>query len=123
MMKRRAIIFAALAITATVRGSDTIPAQPQAKPIAIKGATIHPVSGPDIPNGTIVFDKGKITAIGPNAVVPGGAETVDLAGKHVYPGLISANTALGLVEIEAVRSTRDIQESGPINPNARSASS
>src|SRR5437762_8064389 len=123
MMKRRAIIFAALAITATVRGSDTIPAQPQAKPIAIKGATIHPVSGPDIPNGTIVFENGKITAIGADGAIPSGADVIEANGKHIYPGLINANTVLGLVEIGAVRSTVDVEETGALNPNVRSITS
>src|SRR5213078_2680605 len=123
MMKRRAIIFAALAITATVRGSDTIPAQPQAKPIAIKGATIHPVSGPDIPNGTIIFENGKITAIGAEATIPSGAEVIEANGKHIYPGLINANTVLGLVEIGAVRATVDVEEAGALNPNVRSITS
>jgi imidazolonepropionase-like amidohydrolase len=44
---------------------------------------------------------------------------VELSGLHVYPGLISANTVLGLVEIQAVRATVDVSEPGPINPNAR----
>src|SRR3954469_12267978 len=123
MMKRRAIIFAALAITATVHGSDTIPAQPQAKPIAIKGATIHPVTGPDIPNGTIVFENGKITALGADAAIPPGADVIEANGKHVYPGLINANTVLGLVEIGAVRATVDVEEAGTINSNVRSLTS
>jgi len=103
--------------------SDTLPAPPQAKAIAIKGATIHPVSGPDIPSGTIVFDNGKITAIGADAAIPSGAEVIDGAGKHVYPGLINANTVLGLVEIGAVRATVDVEEAGAINPNVRSITS
>ena len=44
--------------------SIEIPATAQTRPIALKGATIHPVSGPDISSGTIVFDHGKITALG-----------------------------------------------------------
>jgi imidazolonepropionase-like amidohydrolase len=116
-------IIAALCLVASARASDTIPAQPQAKPIAIKGATIHPVSGPDIPSGTIVFDNGKISAIGADATIPSGAEVIDGAGKHVYPGLINANTVLGLVEIGAVRATVDVEESGAINPNVRSIAS
>jgi imidazolonepropionase-like amidohydrolase len=103
--------------------SDTLPALPQAKPIAIKGATLHPVSGPEIPSGTIVFENGKITAIGADAAIPSGAEVVDGTGKHVYPGLINANTVLGLVEIGAVRATVDVEESGAINPNVRSITS
>jgi imidazolonepropionase-like amidohydrolase len=116
-------ILIATVCMATARASDTIPAPPQTKPVAIKGATIHPVSGPDIPAGTIVFENGKITAIGPDAAVPAGAEVIDASGKHVYPGLINANTVLGLVEIGAVRATVDVEEAGAINPNIRSITS
>jgi imidazolonepropionase-like amidohydrolase len=119
-------IWAAVALAVFAPGakaSDTLPAPPQAKPIAIKGATIHPVSGADIPSGTIVFENGKITAIGADAAIPSGAEVIDGAGKHVYPGLINANTVLGLVEIGAVRATVDVEESGAINPNVRSITS
>ena len=110
-------------VLANSYASDNIPAPPQAKPIALKGATIHPVSGPDIASGTIVFDKGKITAIGADAAVPAGAEVIDATGKHIYPGFISANSVLGLIEIGAARATVDIEETGAINPNARGASS
>jgi imidazolonepropionase-like amidohydrolase len=116
-------VAAAFCFAAVARGSDTIPAPPQTKPVAIKGATIHPVSGPDIPAGTIVFENGKITAIGADAAVPAGAEVIDANGKHVYPGLINANTVLGLVEIGAVRATVDVEEAGAINPNIRSITS
>jgi imidazolonepropionase-like amidohydrolase len=122
-MKRVALGLVGLCVIATAQASDTMPAPPQAKPIAIKGATIHPVSGPDIPAGTIVFDNGKITAIGAEAAVPAGAEVIDGTGKHVYPGLINANTVLGLVEIGAVRATVDVEEAGALNPNVRSITS
>jgi imidazolonepropionase-like amidohydrolase len=114
---------AALSFVASVRASDVVPAVPQARPIALKGATIHPVSGPEIASGTIVFDKGKITAVGADAAIPADAETIDATGKHIYPGLISANTVLGLTEIGAARATVDVEETGAINPNARAVSS
>src|SRR5256714_7375384 len=119
----RAIFLLAFALLGNANASDTMPAPPQAKPIAIKGATLHPVSGADIPSGTIVFDNGRITAIGADAAIPSGAEVIDGTGKHVYPGLINANTVLGLVEIGAVRATVDVEESGAINPNVRSITS
>lgn len=120
----QSVAFVAVcSLSATVNASDTIPAQPQAKPIAIKGATLHPVSGPDIPSGTIVFENGKITAIGADAAIPADAEVIEAGGKHVYPGLINANTVLGLVEIGAVRATVDVEEAGAINPNVRSITS
>jgi imidazolonepropionase-like amidohydrolase len=122
-MKRLAFGFVLICAISATRASDTMPAPPQTKPIAIKGATIHPVSGPDIPSATIVFENGKITALGADATIPSGAEVIDGAGKHVYPGLINANTVLGLVEIGAVRATVDVEEAGAINPNVRSVTS
>jgi len=101
------------------QASDQIPARAQDHPIAIAGATIHPVSGPIIERGTILFDKGKIVALGSGLTLPPNVEVIDAAGKHVYPGLISPDTYIGLVEIEAVRATRDNVETGSINPNVR----
>ncbi|CAN5319239.1 amidohydrolase [soil metagenome] len=124
---QRSLSVAAAVLVAIVsvnsHASDIIPAPAQARPVVLRGATIHPVSGPEIPSGTIVFENGKITAVGPDAAPPADAEVIDVTGKHVYPGLISANTVLGLTEIGAVRATVDIAEAGAINPNARSASS
>ncbi len=122
-MRRLLLSLGFLCAVIAARASDTIPAPSQTKPIAIKGATIHPVSGPDIPNGTIVFENGKITALGADAAIPSGADVIEANGKHVYPGLINANTVLGLVEIGAVRSTVDVEEAGALNPNVRSITS
>lgn len=101
-----------------LRASE-IPAKAQDHPIALVGGTIHTVGGPVIENGTILFDKGKIVALGTNVDLPKGTETIDVKGRHVYPGMIDAHTTLGLVEIGAVRATQDITETGPINPNVR----
>ncbi len=100
-------------------GGGEIPAKPQDHPIALTGGTIHPVSGPVIEHGTILFEKGKITAIGTEVTLPPGTETIDVSGKQVYPGLIDARSTLGLTEIDAVRATNDIAETGSINPNIR----
>lgn len=100
--------------------SPEVPGRPQAEPVAIVGATLHTAQGPPIEAGVIVFDGGKITAVGPaGTAVPERAVTVEADGKHVYPGLIDASTNLGLVEINAVRATRDEKESGRINPNVK----
>lgn len=100
-------------------GGPEIPAKPQDHPIALVGGTIHPVSGPEIRNGTILFDKGKIVAIGANPDLPAGTERIDVTGKHVYPGLVLATSTTGLNEIGSVRATRDAVETGSINPNIR----
>lgn len=96
-----------------------VPGPPQKRPVALTGATIHPVSGPAIEAGVLVFAGGKITALGKDATIPPDAEVIDLAGKHVYPGLFDALTDLGLVEINSVRATLDVRETGQLNPNTR----
>lgn len=118
-----AIGLAIFGLAPGYRASDIVPAASQTRAIAVKGATIHPVSGSAIPSGIIAFENGRITAIGSDAAIPPAAEIIDATGKHVYPGLISANSVLGLTEIGAVRATVDIAEPGAINPNVRSASS
>jgi imidazolonepropionase-like amidohydrolase len=105
--------------TAIIDASENVPAKPQLRPIALKGATIHPVAGPDIPSGIIIFDKGKITAIGADIPIPKGTDVSDLSGKDIYPGFISANSVLGIMEVGAARATVDVIESGMINPNVR----
>jgi imidazolonepropionase-like amidohydrolase len=95
------------------------PAPPQNRPIALVGGTIHPITGPVIEKGVLVFDKGKITAVGPNVPIPPDAEVMDVRGQHVYPGLIDANSIIGLTEIDSIRATRDFAEVGDVNPNVR----
>ncbi len=112
--------FACAALANCVRASEIIPAPPQTKPIAFKGATIHPVSGPDIPSATIVFAEGKITAIGGKLPIPEGAELsmppasmfirVDQREQRPWP----ERNQRGPLD------DRHVQEVGEINPNARS---
>jgi imidazolonepropionase-like amidohydrolase len=101
------------------RSSDQIPGKRQDRPVALVGGMIHPVKGEIIENGTLVFKEGKITSIGSEVEIPENAEIIDIQGKHLYPGLISGNTTMGLTEIGAVRATRDFAETGWINPNVR----
>lgn len=111
-----------LAVTAALIPSAAIaqvPAPPQSGPIALVGATIHTVTNGVIENGTIVFENGVITAIGTNVEVPARAQRVDVSGKHIYPGLIDAYSAMGLSEIGAVDVTQDTDELGDFTPNVR----
>jgi imidazolonepropionase-like amidohydrolase len=113
-----ALTFVSIGVGTSAFAHPEVPGPPQKGPVALVGATIHPVGGPAI-EGTIVFDGGKITAIGVDAAVPEGAEKIDVAGKHVYPALFDALTDMGLVEINSVRATDDFQETGQVNPNVR----
>lgn len=74
------------------------PAVAQSQVIAITGGTVHPVSGAKIERGIVLIRDGKIVDVGANIAIPPGARVIDAAGKVVTPGLINANTQLGLSE-------------------------
>ena len=87
----------------------------------ITNGTIHVGNGAVIENGTVVISNGKITSVGAGAGSPGSdARVIDAKGKHVYPGLILANTDIGLKEIaNGVRASNDHTELGEFNSNIR----
>ncbi|MEY4940547.1 MAG: amidohydrolase [Verrucomicrobiota bacterium] len=119
-MPRFHLTFAlVLATTSTLSAAQVLPAVRSATPLVLRGGTVHPVSGPDLPATDILVMNGRIAALGPQLALPAGTRVVDVAGRHVYPGLIAAHTSLGLEEIGSVSATADISEVGPINPNAR----
>jgi imidazolonepropionase-like amidohydrolase len=91
----------------------------RAEVLALTGGTVHPVSGPEIPNGTVLVDGAKITAVGAGVSVPAGATVLNCTGKHVYPGFVHANTVLGLAEISTIEGSDDTRETGNLNPNQR----
>ena len=91
----------------------------RAEVLALTGGTVHPVTGPEIPNGTVLVEGAKITAVGAGIPVPSGAKVIDCTGKHVYPGFVHANTILGLQEISTIEGSDDSRETGNLNPNQR----
>ncbi|MCW5768426.1 MAG: amidohydrolase family protein [Phycisphaeraceae bacterium] len=123
MIKTTLAIVAGAAIGAAACAQDLgIKAPPQSRPIAITKATIHPVSGPSIPNGHVLFEKGKITSVGPgDGVLPLGTLVIEAKGKHVYPGLFGAYSQTGLSEIGSIRATEDHRETGGTTPEVYAA--
>ncbi len=90
-----------------------------AETILLTGATVHTVSGPTLGPGQVLIKDGKIAAV--EKVIKAKADrVVKLDGQHLYPGLIAASTSLGLVEINAVRATRDASEVGEYTPDVQS---
>ena len=90
---------------------------------AIVGATLHPITGPDIENGVLIVRGGRIAALGQGLAIPAGARVIDGTLKHVYPGLIQAGTNVGLLEIGAIAATDDQGESQGNQPDLRVAAS
>lgn len=113
------VFFASVSIYA-----QQIPSPKQTKSVLILNATAHLGNGNVIQNSAIGFKDGKITLVADATTIRLAANaydtTIDASGKHVYPGFIAANTTLGLVEIDAVKSSDDQEEIGSFNPNVRS---
>ena len=82
--------------------SRQIPAPAQSEPIVIRGATVHTVAGPVYDSGFVRFEGGVITALGRGDGPETSATVINADGLHVYPGLIAADTNIGLVETGAV---------------------
>jgi imidazolonepropionase-like amidohydrolase len=72
------------------------PAALSAQDVAIRNATIATITNGDIENGTIVVQKGKITAVGTNVQIPAGIKVIDGTGKFVMPGIIDAHSHAAL---------------------------
>ncbi len=101
-------------------GDDAPPAGDEHDVLVLRGATVHTPSGP-IHKGVVVLVDGRVAAVGSEGQValPAGGERVFLPGQHLYPGLIDADTILGLTEIGSVAATNDTSEVGEVNPNLR----
>ncbi|HSU53347.1 MAG TPA: amidohydrolase family protein [Candidatus Dormibacteraeota bacterium] len=79
--------------------------------VLLVGATVHSISGETLSPGKVLIKDGKIEAVG-TTIAASGAQTIDLTGQHLYPGIIALDTLLGLTEIGAVRATQDSSEVG-----------
>lgn len=66
-----------------------------AKPIVLKAARLFDAkSGKLVTPGMVVVSAGKISAVGPSASVPAGAEVIDLGDATLLPGFMDAHTHL-----------------------------
>lgn len=91
-----------------------------AAPVAIVGAMVHTMEGDAIDNGVVVFENGRITAVGSvdATSIPAAAERIEARGKHLWPGIIHTKTVLGISEIDSVAGSVDIAETGDVNADA-----
>ena len=114
------ILSLALLCKVTSAQETIYPAGPQQGTTAITHATVHVGNGTVLEDATVVFEKGKITAVGSKIAAPAGAVVTDATGKHVYPGLILSNSYLGLKEVgSGVRGSNDLVEIGENNASIR----
>ena len=102
-----------------VLAHDIVPGKAAATPVLLTGLTVHSVTSGVSTDTDVLIADGKIKAIGKDLTAPEDATVMALDGKHLYPGLIALANQLGLIEIEAVRSTDDSTEVTQTNPDIR----
>ncbi len=92
----------------------------EVKATVIRGATVHTMTGPPIEDGAVVMVNGRITAVGSAAAnAPAGARFINGSGMVLTPGLVAAETTLGMVEINLEKSARDHRPDGKGLPLVR----
>ncbi len=111
-------------LTTVTHGQDlTHKAPPLTEPYALVGGTVHVEPGRAMALAYVLVNAdGTIETVGKRGQTPPeGTREIDCTGLQIYPGLIGANTRLGLTEISSVRATRDHNEVGRITPEVRAA--
>lgn len=85
----------------------------QERPVAFVGAQIIPIVGPAVQDGVLVVHRGRIVAVGARGVVtiPSGAQTIDVSGRVIMPGLIDTHSHIG--------GGAGADASAPIQPDVR----
>jgi imidazolonepropionase-like amidohydrolase len=83
----------------------------QAATVLLKDGWIFTASGPILTNASVLIRDGRIEKVGAG-LADKADSIVELGGQRLFPGLIAPTTVLGLLEIDALRATRDTTEVG-----------
>jgi imidazolonepropionase-like amidohydrolase len=122
MKKLSAALFFLCALA--LNAQNPAPGAKQSKSILLMNGVLHIGNGKTIENSIVGFRNGVIDLVADattTKIDPSKYDTtINLAGKHIYPGFIAPNSTLGLTEVDAVRATLDFNEVGTINPHVRS---
>jgi imidazolonepropionase-like amidohydrolase len=91
--------------------------------VAIVGATVYTGEGPAIPRGVVVIEANRVLAVGADVPVPTGATVIDAQGGFVTPGLIDAESRLGVADVPLVPSSVEatLTEGDPVRAALRVA--
>src|SRR4030067_618389 len=66
-----------------------------AQDLALRGGTVLTITQGVIENGTVLIQRGKITAIGKDIAVPAGIPVLEVHGRFVMPGIIDSHSHIG----------------------------
>lgn len=105
-MIRPARLLAAAALALAVGAAPAL-----AAPVLIRGAKVVTNTGPVLEGADVLFEDGRIVAVGPNLAAPAGAARIEAAGKWVTPGLFAVVSRVGLAEV-GIDSSSDVGVEG-----------
>jgi|TARA_B110001450_G_scaffold208141_1_gene198752 imidazolonepropionase-like amidohydrolase len=107
--------------------SQVTPGDLQTNSVLLYGGNLHVGNGKVIEKSAIGFKDGIIIEcvdVEINKIDTSKYDIViDVFGKEVYPGFIAMNSTIGLMEVGAIRATKDYRETGKFNPNSRTLTS
>ncbi len=96
-----------------------LPAPARAQ-LAIRGATVHTMTGAAIEDGVVLVRDGKIERVGPASAVAVPAGYRELRARVVTPGLVDARTVVGLAGyLNQPHDQDQLETSSPIQPDLR----
>ena len=117
---KKILLNLCLLFALSIVGAQQTPAVNQSESILIEGATLHIGDGTVVENAMLGIAEGKIIELGAVGTQKNDyANVIDASGQHLYPGFIAANSTVGMVEIDAIRPTNDLNEIGTFLPHIR----
>ncbi len=89
--------------------------------VLVRNATLWLATGKSITRGSILLERGKITAVSEGDITPPeGARVLDAAGKFVTPGIIDTHSHLGVYPMPGTEAHLDGNEaSSPVTPEVQ----
>ena len=95
-----------------------------ANDFAIVNATVLPISTPEIEEGTVLVEDGKIVAVGKDVSLPEGIDIFDAGGSYLMPGIIDVHSHMGVYSWPGARAHSDGNEaSEPVTAFVRAEDS
>ncbi len=79
-------------------------------PVLIRNASVFTAAGPEQRGVSVLFQDGRVVAIGRDLTAPAGAVTIDGTGKWVTPGIIDTHSHLGVYAAPGTQAESDGNE-------------
>lgn len=90
-----------------------------AAPVAVVDVVVEVGDGTRLERATVIFEGGRITAVGVDLAIPAHAQRINGTGKVLSPGLVAVGSQLGLFEVGMEASAVDDTMNGPATPAFR----